>query len=148
MSVQYNARESPEYENIIKILNEYQEGEDNLSLPNVDIITNPIKYFPKIKRGDIVHFGEGHYRNEGKLIFDGFKLILLNAELDEYDHLPFEFTLNQFPDFDYFRETIDHNNIRWLQITDRKEIVRIERCPNTGLTNKCFVAKIGSYEYK
>lgn len=86
------------------------------------IIENPKFISKNIRRGDVVHFGDDRYRNEGKMIYDGEKLIELDEDLDEYGHLPLEFTLNEFPDYEYFSSTIDHNNIRWLRIDDVKNI--------------------------
>ena len=57
----------------------------------------PAKVFPNIKRGDVVHTGFSKHRNDGRYLYDGEKLVELSCELDEYGHLPSDFTLNEFP---------------------------------------------------
>jgi len=72
-----------------------------------------------IKRGDVVHFDDcDEYRNSGKMIYDGQKLLFLDDKYDEYGHLPKEFTLNEFKDKHYFLETISHNCLIWADFTN------------------------------
>lgn len=106
-----------------------------------------LKYFPLIKRGDVVHFGEGSYRNDGKQIFDGVKLIPLADDLDEYEHLPSEFTLNEFPGYDYFDKTIAHNNIRWLRVEGEDCLLDIDTL-EVNEPNKYFIVATDYTNYK
>lgn len=64
----------------------------------------------KLKRGDIVHFEQfGDYRNDGKYIYDGTKLLPLDTDYDDYGQLPLEFKVpTEFPPR-YWSEYIDHN---------------------------------------
>jgi len=80
-----------------------------------DINRRALPLLDGIKRGDVVHFEEfSDYRNEGKLIFDGEKLIELDTEYDDYGCVPKQFTVNEFGSH-HFIETIDHNYIVHLR---------------------------------
>lgn len=80
--------------------------------------------FANIIPGDIIHHGS-EYRNDGKLIWNGTSVEKLSYDLDEYGHLPHNYTLNEFHDYDYFQDTISHNNIRWIKINSSINIVGI-----------------------
>lgn len=76
----------------------------------------------KIKYGDLVTFEcIADYRNDGKLIYDGEKLIPLSHVEDEYGNLPDMFhvlTWNQgviFPPR-YWQKVIKHNWYVWLDV--------------------------------
>lgn len=67
-----------------------------------------------IERGDVVHFScFSDYRNMGKMMFDGEKLVHLDTEIDDYGVVPKEFTLAEFEP-DHWQETIAHNNYVFL----------------------------------
>lgn len=93
-----------------------------LSIEIADLIT---KYITpqfirenNLKRGDVLHLEwEITYRNEGKYLWDGEKVVLLDYEDDDYGSVPKEFA---FPEFrpDYFSESIAHNNI--VRLTSEK----------------------------
>jgi len=115
--------------------------DDDLSLYSptdaelVDINTRALPLLEGIRRGDVVHFEEfSDYRNEGKLIYDGAKLISLNYEFDDYGCLPPEFTVNEFGS-QYFLETIDHNSIVHAKFD------------SYVIDGKTIKAKIGDVEY-
>lgn len=68
--------------------------------------------YPNIKRGDVVFFEScGEYRNSGKLMWNGTKLIALADDYDDYGHVPYEIKIEEFPHRDYFSKSIDHNNL-------------------------------------
>ena len=139
-----------DYENDSEILDSVIIKNDG---DKIDFINNILKKNTDIKRGDILHYGNSSYRNEGKLIWTGTELIKLDEELDEYDHLPYSFTLNDFPDYDYFDNVISHNNIRWIQIDNYNMITEIcEIMYNNGKFGKYFVVTIinndEEYHYK
>ena len=69
----------------------------------------------QIKRGDIVHIEEfGSYRNDGKLIFDGKKLVNLCYDIDDYGSVPSSFTIGDEFRSDHWIDVIDHNTIVWI----------------------------------
>lgn len=72
------------------------------------------KIFQKLKKGDFVQFSE--YRNENKFIFDGKKLISLDYKTDDYGVIPSEFTVDEFPNLDYFEESMEYNNGIWVRM--------------------------------
>ncbi len=65
-----------------------------------------------IRRGDIVHLEAlGEYRNEGKYIFDGERVIPLDSSRDEYGAVPSQFkVIDEFPTR-YWVGVIEHNGI-------------------------------------
>lgn len=68
--------------------------------------TYPQKYL--MKRGDVLHNEfEGDYRNDGRYIFDGNKLIQLGFDYDEYGHPPKEIVA--FRDVDSRFYSLAHN---------------------------------------
>jgi len=73
-----------------------------------------------IRRGDVAHFEDlGDYRNMGKMIWDGAKLIDLDYHSsDDYGIVPSCFKINEFPSTSYFVNTIDHNSDIWLDPSD------------------------------
>lgn len=62
------------------------------------------------QRGDIIHFEQfDSYRNDGKYIYDGKKLIQLDTDYDDYGQVPEEFKVPQeFPP-EYWQLSIEHN---------------------------------------
>lgn len=69
----------------------------------------------KIKRGDIVHIEEfGSYRNDGKLIFDGQKLVNLCYDIDDYGSVPSSFTIGDEFRSDHWINVIEHNALVWI----------------------------------
>jgi hypothetical protein len=90
----------------------------NLIIQNVDLSQFPLR------RGDILRLDWiPKYRNNGKLIWTGEKLITLDTSLDNYGNLPREFS---FPEFslNHFHKTIDHNNIIWLSLSNIDELIK------------------------
>lgn len=92
--------------------------------------TNVKKYimreYPKIKKGDIIHFDAwSAYRNDGKVLWDGKKMILLADTIDDYGHLPRAIKIEEFPHRDYFSKSITHNNLINID-GDNYRIISIE----------------------
>jgi hypothetical protein len=84
------------------------------------------KIYPNIKRGDVVYFEDwGDYRNTGKLMWNGTKLIILASDYDDYGHVPYEIKIEEFPHRDYFSKSIDHNSLINIMGSDYK-IIEIE----------------------
>lgn len=98
-------------------IDDFQENIDSI----LEIANEHVKqWFPKIKRGDVAHFGElSDYRNDGVVIYDGNKLIPLEEDYDEYGHVPEDFTINE-PKFHptYWKDVIAHNDISWLKLDE------------------------------
>ncbi len=66
--------------------------------------------FKKLNRGDILQFTDFEdYRNSGKVIYDGSKLLHLDSEPDEYGNVPKDIYINDYPVVDYFEDSITHN---------------------------------------
>ena len=65
-----------------------------------------------IRRGDIVHLEvNGDYRNDGKYMFDGERVIALDSSLDEYGSVPSQFkAIDVFP-LRHWVGVIEHNGI-------------------------------------
>lgn len=65
-----------------------------------------------IRRGDVVHLeAADNYRNTGKYIYDGYRIINLNYDYDEYGAVPNEFkVIDEFP-IHYWTSVIAHNGI-------------------------------------
>lgn len=98
---------------------------------NQKLLPDLLKY--PLFRGDVVYMPWiGAYRNDGKMLWGGSKLIHLNYEPDEYGAVSREFTFPEFP-FSYFYESIDHNTISWLSKEAIEEAIR-NFDENTGKT--------------
>lgn len=68
----------------------------------------------------------------------------MDEELDEYGHLPHDFTLNEFNHGEYFDKTIKHNNIRWLRINEPQMITEIKYLDERKPYTKYFVVNVGN----
>jgi len=78
-----------------------------------------------INRGDVIHFGNDDYRNNGKMIFDGEKFEHLYTNVDDYGSVPPNYVVGDNEDefnIGDFEEIIDHNTINWLSKDKLKEI--------------------------
>ncbi len=64
-------------------------------------------------RGDALVIDDYNYRNTGRLIWDGEKVLSLNFDIDEYGSVAKEMMFPEFP-LNHFHTTIDHNTIIWL----------------------------------
>ena len=72
--------------------------------------------FVGIARGDVVTLDtDAGYRNDGKFIWDGKKVIGLYTEVDDYGSLPPEIEIADDNDFepDSWEDLIDHNEYIW-----------------------------------
>lgn len=82
----------------------------------------------EIVRGDVVHFEQyGNYRNDGRAIYDGAKLVDLDHDFIDYGTIPREFqVINEFP-CDHFIDVNDHNTLVyfWPTPIDKNTIVDI-----------------------
>lgn len=59
-----------------------------------------------------------NYRNDGKMIYDGGKLIDLRVVEDDYGMLPESFTINEFNYIiDYWDNVICHNGFIWMDVS-------------------------------
>jgi hypothetical protein len=73
--------------------------------------------YPYIADGDIVHLINGEYnRNKDCFIWFDNKTHKLSDRIDNFGNLPNSITLEDFPDPDYFNNSIAFNYIRWLPI--------------------------------
>ena len=72
-----------------------------------------------LRRGDFVfiEFDIG-YRNDGKTIFDGNRIIDLAPEPDDYGTIPPEFQIGEFPPL-YWMDLIDHNTLVPFNVVER-----------------------------
>lgn len=102
------------------------EKEPNIDeyLRDINCNERVIKFLKKakIRRGDVAHFEQfGEYRNDGKAIWTGSELVCLDSSYDDYGAVPKEFTLEEFDyNKDYFKNSIDHNSIVWINGADYK----------------------------
>lgn len=91
-----------------------------------EIISHPSKIVSDInllRRGDIFKKNSKDYRNKGKKIWDGQKLLNLEYIRDDYGTVPKEFTFPEFP-FDHFHNSIAHNKIIWLSKESIEEAIK------------------------
>lgn len=138
--------------------------EGNPYFESVDLrsLTGEItKDFPKLRRGDIVHFADvGDTNNRGKVIFDGKILVLLEEYYDERGTVPDSFLLNEFKDTRYFADVLvgdvvfaDFEGAEWYISSRRGAVIsssfgayyifgkdgeipsedQVERCMDTGI---------------
>ena len=107
----------PENEDLDDILGVEEREAEILSVVNVMLSEEDFKN--KVQKGDIVQLfpTDSTYRNDGKFIFDGEKLIALDSTYDEYGAIPPQFQFPEFP-FNHWDDVIDHNKIRWFQNED------------------------------
>ena len=80
--------------------------------------------FVGIARGDVVILDtDAGYRNDGKFIWNGKKVIDLYTEVDDYGSLPPEIEIADDNDFTAYswEDLLDHNNLVWYspEIRDR-----------------------------
>ena len=87
-----------------------------------------------IRKGDVVCFSskERRFRNDYSVIFNGNNFQHLEDKYDEYNHLPHDFHIQDYPGVHYFQnhvvdfkeQAIAHNNIVWLwTVTDQKPVL-------------------------
>ena len=100
-----------------------------------DVLARALPLTPGIRRGDVIVLEEfGGYRNDGKLIYDGEKLIPFDDTEDEYGHLPREFTVNEIGSL-YVAEVVEHNKLVWA------------RFDNYTITRHVIKAQMGNVTY-
>ncbi len=99
-----------------EVLNELFDEYDNEEYENLPKITEIVKKYLKelpLLRGDALVIDDYNYRNTGRLIWDGEKVLSLNFDIDEYGSVAKEMMFPEFP-LNHFHTTIDHNTIIWL----------------------------------
>ena len=116
------SNEYPELDSFVTML---QNEDENVEICEMDIDTVKIydiilRYAEKefdLRKGDIIHIKEkGEYRNCGKLIFDGCKLLSLDTSIDEYGNLPSCFFVGDEFLSDHWTGTIHHNGVIWVDL--------------------------------
>jgi hypothetical protein len=100
----------------------FDDNDDYWEPVTGELITKALyKKPPKeiLKRGDVIVLDWiGGYRNDGKFLWDGEKIVSLDVDNgDDYGSVPFEFSFPEFPP-NYFLKSIDHNTI--IRLTDEK----------------------------
>jgi len=99
----------------------YKYTNDKYPNKNYKKTFNPKEF---MTRGDVINFG-GDYRNENKMIFDGYRLHSLWTDVDDYGSVPPDFVagdgLDEFNIGD-FEDLIDHNCVNWLSKQKLQEI--------------------------
>lgn len=83
-----------------------------------------LKALPEIERGDVIHVVEmGEYRNEGKVMWDGKRIIPIGSDdsIDDYGHVPNTFLVGDEFDTHHWRDSIDHNDIVWVDVPKHRE---------------------------
>ncbi len=103
------------WENINGINNPDLEDED-MELLNEKLL--PYVIGLDVKRGDIIHLeSDGDYRNDGKYIYDGEKIVQLDYDMDDYGAIPSNFKIlddNLTFSATYWVDVIAHNTyIYW-----------------------------------
>ena len=73
--------------------------------------------FPNILRGDVVRLDNYNYRNMGKAIWDGERIINIGYSADDYGNAPEEICFPEVP-LDFYFNSIDHNT--YIYITEEK----------------------------
>ena len=112
-----------DYPSLAKEFDEDDEfSKEDLRMINKKILPNLNKL--PLLRGDIIHLAwVGEYRNSGKLIWTGERVVELDTNIDEYGSVPKEFSFPEFP-IDYFYDSIDHNNLIWISQDKVQEIIK------------------------
>lgn len=89
-------------------------------------------------RGDTVLIEQfSGYRNDGRLIFDGEKIIALEYEPDDYGNVPKQFHVLEAPDWftpEHFSK-IEHNQIVWFHFNSEIKEKLLESIKYQSLTN-------------
>lgn len=96
------------------------------NIENADIITKYIKDNNiSVRRGDIIDTIDenNRYRNDGKFVWDGEKVLSLEYDVDDYGAIPKTFIVSS-QEFapNYWENTIDHNNYYWPSIEYREQV--------------------------
>ncbi len=105
-------------------------------------------------RGDVIHIFKLDYRNDGKTIFDGEKVINLD-DTDEYGNVPKQFKVYDIKDgyrpAKYWNEVITHNNYVWCDVSkDKTEImanITSGKCPAVSINDKDSDIKMSDTHY-
>jgi hypothetical protein len=131
--------------------------------PNI-LTTELIKAFETyperndMEKGDILHnVYEGEYRNDGKYIFDGEKLIELESEEDEYCHAPKNILAFRDVHPHFYLSAIEHNCLIYcdfqnIKLNDQRYIEPVQELYICNFTwnNETFalVCKRDSYDLR
>ena len=101
-------------------------GEYKIGIEIAEIITNVFQlnlHNIPLLRGDIIHLTWlGDFRNEGKLIWTGEKIVELDYNIDDYGSVPSEFQFPEFP-LDHFQKSLERYSILWLSSATVQEAI-------------------------
>lgn len=93
---------------------------------DLDRLTELIYETPSLNilRGDVITINkEDGYRNDGKALWTGLKLVNLDGDIDDYGNVTAEFAFPEFP-INHFYESIDHNFITYLSKQAVQEAIK------------------------
>ncbi len=104
---------------------------DEVEAKVIKFLNNNKQFIPKEAiRGDVLKiakigdFNISEYRNDGRVIFDGEKIIRLCSDIDDYGSIPKNFlTFEEFP-IGYFTNVIEHNTIHFIDLSKFETSVR------------------------
>lgn len=85
-----------------------------------------IETHPDILRGDVVMFNGDDYRNSGKFVWDGERLINLDWHGDDYGNAPEEICFPEVP-LDFFFSSISHNTYIYISEEKAIEIIKTNK---------------------
>lgn len=137
----------------------WNDDEFNEALPEfLDEITEIVNNINQttderlVLRGDVVMLDNlSGYRNDGKLIWDGERVISLDYDLDDYGNVPCSMTFPDFPP-DHFIESVYHNYIFHLSTESKEELKRNfdEETQTSCVTDKynCYPVVINTTDKK
>ena len=105
-------------------------------------------YLLPLLRGDVIRLQWiPKFKNEGKLMWDGEKLIKLDYTLEDDGTIPKVFSFPEFP-LEHFTDSIDNNSVIWLSQTTSEEAIKNfdEKTQKSFITDlyDSYVVKIGS----
>lgn len=105
------------------VIYDIEEYTENYDLPDLMIHESIKDRFPKILRGDVVRFGGDTYRNNGKMIWNGERLIRLDHRVDDYGNAPEEICFPEVP-LDFYFNSIAHNKYIYITAEKATEIIK------------------------
>lgn len=144
-------------EDIISIINDYTDSlikESSVKQKKKKVVIGPSKLYavtdvksstirqeiPEIRRGDVVwshNDAEESYRDMGKYVWDGHKAIKFYEEIYDTGTLPPQFTLNEFPNPQYFGKSVE-SEPRWIKF-NVDDIMRVTPSDGTSGDNEVII---------
>ena len=129
------------YRELAAILPEDDEFTDEDALLITEAISQNLDKLPLL-RGDVIYLGwMDDYRNSGKFLWDGEKVVNLNHNIDDYGSVSEEFTFPEFP-LNHFYSSIDHNHIIWVSDVTLRELQQNYREEIPDLTNEEVIGNV------